>query len=64
MSQEQPLPPPPIIELVKVSKFYPPDIEALSDISFAIKKGDSLFIPASRGEFTVTGNLKLLETRT
>ena len=30
---------------------------------FTLRKGDSLFIPASHGEFTVTGNLKLLETR-
>ena len=49
MSQEQPLPPPPIIELVKVSKFYPPDIEALSDISFAVAKGEIVFLTGMSG---------------
>lgn len=29
-----------------------------------LRKGDSIFIPANKGEFTVTGNLTLLETRT
>ena len=48
MSQELP-PPPPIIELVKVSKFYPPDIEALSDVSFAIAKGDIVFLTGTSG---------------
>ena len=40
----QDLPPPPIIELIKVSKFYPPDVEALSDISFTVAKGEMLYL--------------------
>ncbi len=31
--------------------------------SLDIKKGESLFIPASSGEFVISGNAKLLETR-
>ncbi len=30
----------------------------------ALKKGSSIFIPASKGEFTVSGKLEILETRT
>ena len=28
-----------------------------------MKKGESLFIPAGKGVFTVSGKIKLLETR-
>lgn len=47
MTQE--LPPPPIIELIKVSKSYPPDVEALSDISFAIAKGEIVYLTGMSG---------------
>ncbi len=47
MNQE--LPPPPIIELIKVSKSYPPDVEALSDISFAIAKGEIVYLTGMSG---------------
>ncbi len=47
MNQE--LPPPPIIELIKVSKTYPPDVEALSDISFAIAKGEIIYLTGMSG---------------
>ena len=29
-----------------------------------LRKGDSVFIPAGKGDYTLTGNLRLLETRT
>ncbi len=45
----QELPPPPIIELIKVSKFYPPDVEALADISFAITKGEIVYLTGMSG---------------
>lgn len=34
------------------------------DEFLTLHKGDSIFIPANKGEYTVTGNLTLLETRT
>lgn len=46
---EEELPPPPAIELIKVSKFYPPDIEALNDISFAIAKGELVYLTGMSG---------------
>jgi cell division transport system ATP-binding protein len=45
----QDLPPPPIIELIKVSKFYPPDVEALSDISFSVAKGEMVYLTGISG---------------
>ena len=35
-----------------------------ADGEIALKKGASIFIPASKGEFTVSGKLEILETRT
>ncbi len=34
------------------------------DGEIALKKGSSIFIPAAKGEYTVSGKLKILETRT
>ena len=47
--EEQPLPPPPAIELIKVSKVYPPDVEALNDISFVIGPGEMVFLTGMSG---------------
>ena len=47
--EEQPLPPPPAIELIKVSKVYPPDVEALNDISFVIGPGEMVFLTGISG---------------
>lgn len=33
------------------------------DTSFSIKKGESVFVPANSGEFTVSGKMEILETR-
>ena len=41
--------PPPVIELVKVSKQYQPDVEALCDISFSINKGEIVFLTGMSG---------------
>ncbi len=38
-----------MVELVKVTKVYPPDIMALDDISLAIKKGEMLFLTGMSG---------------
>ena len=35
-----------------------------ADGEIALKKGASIFIPAAKGEFTVSGKLEILETRT
>lgn len=34
-----------------------------ADEKLAMKKGESIFIPANKGKFTVSGNVKILETR-
>ena len=49
MPMNQELPPPPVIEVIKVSKFYPPDVEALSDISFAVNKGEIVYLTGMSG---------------
>lgn len=33
------------------------------DCSLALKKGESVFVPASTGAYTLSGNMKILETR-
>jgi len=38
-----------MIEMIKVSRSYPPDIQALSDISFSVKTGEMLFIIGKSG---------------
>ena len=37
---------------------------ASADGEIALKKGSSIFIPAAKGEYTVSGKLEILETRT
>ena len=34
-----------------------------ADEKLTIKKGESIFIPANKGKFTINGNVKILETR-
>jgi len=48
-----------IVELKKVSKTYPPNISALKDITFSIKRGEFVFLtgPSGAGKTTL---LKLL----
>ena len=38
------------------------DVEC-NGVKLTMKKGDSIFIPAGKGEFTVSGKVKILETR-
>jgi len=40
---------PPIVEFIKVNKVYPPDIIALVDISFLLKRGEMLFLTGMSG---------------
>ena len=37
-------------------------LEACGD-TLTLKKGDSIFIPAGSGEYTIKGNLDIIETR-
>ena len=37
---------------------------ASADGEIALNKGSSIFIPAAKGEYTVSGKLEILETRT
>lgn len=39
----------PIVEFVKVSKIYPPDIMAVHNVSFAVKPGKMLFLTGMSG---------------
>ena len=48
-----------MIELIKVSKVYPPDITALSDVSLSISKGEMFFLIGMSGAGKTT-LLKLL----
>ena len=34
-----------------------------ADERLTMKKGESIFIPANKGKFTINGNVKILETR-
>jgi len=38
-----------IIDLVKVSKVYPPDVQAISDISLTIDRGETVFLTGMSG---------------
>jgi cell division transport system ATP-binding protein len=38
-----------MIELIKVSKVYPPNVHALADISFAIRRGEFVFLTGVSG---------------
>lgn len=48
-----------MIEMIKVSKVYPPDIKALSDVSLSIPKGEMFFLIGMSGAGKTT-LLKLL----
>ncbi|MDH3393047.1 MAG: cell division ATP-binding protein FtsE [Desulfobulbaceae bacterium] len=39
----------PAVEMVKVSKVYPPDVVALQDVSFAITQGEIVFLTGMSG---------------
>jgi cell division transport system ATP-binding protein len=41
--------PPPIVEMIKVSKTYPPDIKALADISVTVATGEMFFLIGMSG---------------
>ncbi len=38
-----------MVDLVKITKVYPPDIMALDDVSLAVKKGEMLFLTGMSG---------------
>lgn len=42
-------PPDVMIDLIKVSKNYPPDVQALSDISLTIRRGEIVFLTGMSG---------------
>ena len=48
MSQEAAVPNV-MIDLIKVSKVYPPDVQALTDISLAIARGEMVFLTGMSG---------------
>lgn len=48
MSQET-TPPDVIIDLIKVSKVYPPDVHAISDISLTVDRGEIVFLTGMSG---------------
>ena len=48
MSQETPYPDV-MIDLVKVTKVYPPDVQAVSDISLTVDKGEIVFLTGMSG---------------
>ena len=42
-------PPDVMIDLIKVSKVYPPDVEALTDVSLAVTRGEIVFLTGMSG---------------
>lgn len=38
-----------IIDLIKVSKIYPPDVQALTDITFSVQRGEMIFLTGRSG---------------
>lgn len=56
----------PLIELVKVSKVYPPDVLALQDVSLQVFKGEMLFLTgmSGAGKTTLLKLICCLETPT
>ena len=51
-----------VIEVKNLTKCYK-NLKAVDDLSFNVKKGESLFIPANSGDFTINGKADFLETR-
>ena len=39
----------PVVEMAKVTKVYPPDVVALQNISFTVKKGETIFLTGMSG---------------
>ena len=39
----------PVVEMVKVTKIFPPDVVALQDVSFAVAKGEIVFLTGMSG---------------
>lgn len=56
----------PLVELINVTKVYPPDVVALEDVSLAIHRGDILFLTgmSGAGKTTLLKLLCCLETPT
>ena len=48
MSQETPSPDV-MIDLIKVSKVYPPDVQALTDVSLTVRRGEIVFLTGMSG---------------
>lgn len=42
-------PPDAMIDMIKVSKIYPPDVQAITDISLTIRKGELVFLTGMSG---------------
>ncbi len=38
-----------MVELIKVGKFYPPDVEALTEVSLSVARGEMLFLTGKSG---------------
>ncbi len=38
-----------MVELIKVGKFYPPDVEALTEVSLSVNRGEMLFLTGKSG---------------
>ncbi|PID71519.1 MAG: cell division ATP-binding protein FtsE [Desulfobulbus propionicus] len=55
-----------IIDLIKVSKTYPPDVQALTDITFAVQKGEMVFLtgPSGAGKTTLLKLISKVDTPT
>ncbi len=47
--EQQKQPPNIIIDLIKVTKIYAPDVQALADITFSVNKGEMIFLTGRSG---------------
>jgi cell division transport system ATP-binding protein len=47
--EQQKQPPHIIIDLIKVTKIYAPDVQALADITFSVNKGEMIFLTGRSG---------------